>query len=416
MLAFSAGAMETAINTEQTLDVTLPSPQEAIIQLVPQRDDNAAEATGLEEVDVIYERGNVAKADLSYEMAQPQHFAFFYGYGLGVVSSAAAGDGYEHTITPIAGDLDGSRSNPTFTAGQALGKTIFKRRFASLAVDTATATFARGAWAKLGVGLVGTGKYTDNITEETVSAAGNAVSLALAANAVQGSTAGARLDAVHRIRVELTSGIWTEVVYSAVSAATPAVITIASAGGGAGLVNYKILYVPTESAWMSLPARVTETPLKVAGLTLTVGGAWDGSDFSGGRPVNVELQSIETVLNNNLRVEFVPGISDQYGGAIIRGGRVQTIKLEQEMRQFMLQHYVLANETFGLHILLQGAVFDDPHAYQVEMIYPQCKVLDAPITVKDKRMAEAGDLKVLDNATYGSVIIRVKNLQSAYAA
>lgn len=416
LIAVSANTMETAINTEQTLDTTLLVPKDTVINLVPRREHNADEANGLEEADTIYDLGDTAEVELPFERAQPQHFAFLYAYALGAVSTSAADSGYEHTITPIANDLDGSRSNPTFTAAQALGLTIFKRRFGSMAVNQVTATFARDSWAKVRGNILGTGLHTDNITEETISAPGNSTSLTLAANAVEGATAAARLDSVHRIRVELTAGVWTEVAYSAVSSATPAVITITSPGGGAGNVNYKVLYIPTESGWMSFPARVTETPLRVAGLTLTVGGKWNGSAFQGGRDIDVELNSIEHVLNNNFRVEFVPGVSDDHAGAIIRDGRDQTLKLEKEMREFILQRYLDAGETFGVKILCEGAVYDSPHKYQVELIFPLCGVMTAPISVNNKRLAEAGDLKVMEDSTYGSVIVKVKNLQATYAA
>jgi hypothetical protein len=80
--------------------------------------------------------------------------------------------------------------------------------------------------------------------EEILVAQKNATSLALAANAVKGSTAAVRLANVKRLLVELSTGVWTAVVYSAVSAATPAVITITAPAETAGAVNYKILYVP----------------------------------------------------------------------------------------------------------------------------------------------------------------------------
>lgn len=80
--------------------------------------------------------------------------------------------------------------------------------------------------------------------EEMLVAQKNATSLTLAANAVKGSTAAERLANVHRILVELSLDVWTAVVYSVVSATTPAVITITAPSGTAGAVNYKILYVP----------------------------------------------------------------------------------------------------------------------------------------------------------------------------
>lgn len=80
--------------------------------------------------------------------------------------------------------------------------------------------------------------------EEMLVAQKNATSITLAANAVKGSTATERLANVRRILVELSTGVWTTVVYSAVSSATPAVITITAPSGTAGSVNYKILYLP----------------------------------------------------------------------------------------------------------------------------------------------------------------------------
>lgn len=416
-IAVSANTAETAINTEQTLDTSLLLPIDStVINLVPRIETNEDEANGQEEADTMYNLGYTAEAEFRFERAQAQHFGFLYGFGLGSSSAAAAGSGYLHTQTPITNELDGDRSVPTFTAAAVFGQTLFKRRFASLAINQIVSTFQRDSWAKITGSILGTGKYTDNITEETVEAAGNTTSLTLAANAVAGSTAAARLANVHAIRVELDTGEWTEVSYSAVSAATPAVITISDPGGGAGLVDYKIIYVPTEAAWATLPARVSETPLRVAGLTLTLGGAWDGSSFVGGRTVAVELQQVRHTFNNNLRVEFVPGVSDAYAGAIIRGGRDQMILLEREMREFVLQNYLLQGEYFGMHILCVGAEYETGKNYQVEMIFPRLGVVKAPISVNNKRLAEAGDLKVFEDSTYGSIIVKVQNLQATYAA
>jgi len=52
----------------------------------------------------------------------------------------------------------------------------------------------------------------------------------------------------------------------------------------------------------------------------------------------------------------------------------------------------------------------------VEIIFPKVGVLNAPLSVDGKRLAEAGDLQVLEDDTYGSVIVKVKNLQATYMA
>lgn len=416
LIAVSANDMETAINTEQTLDTTMLCALGDVINMEHRRESNENEATGKEEPDTLYDLGALANASFNFEKAQPQHFAFLLAYALGSVATAAAGAGYQHTITPIDGDLDEDRSLPSFTAAQRYGDTVLRRRFASMFVDSITASFARDAWCKIAGSIKGTGKVTTNVVEEVVSAAKNATSLTLSAAAVQGADAATRRQNVQRIRVELTSGVWTEVAYSAVSGATPAAITIAAPGGTADAVNYRILYIPAESGWMVFPSRINETPLRVSEMTLKVGGAWSGSAFAGGRELQAELKSIDWSFNNNLAVEFAPGAGGLYASRAMRAGRTQKITLNREFREFILQQHLLANDTLGLHILAEGAVYDSPHKYQVEIIFPKVAVMAAPISVDGKRLGEAGDLQVLEDDTYGSVIVKIKNLQATYAA
>lgn len=417
LIAVSANSKETAINTEQTMDTSMLCALGDVINLTPRREDNGNEATGYEEPDSIYDLGAMAEAVFNFEKAQPQHFAFLLAYALGQITTTAQGDGYKHAITPIDGDLDGSRSIPSFTAAQRYGKTVFKRRFASCFVDSITATFARDSWCKIVGNIKGTGKNTASITEETVSAAGNATQLTLAANAVAGATAAARLANVHSIKVELSTGVWTDVTFTVVSDATPAVITIADPGAEASPeVDYKILYAATESAWMTFPSRVDETPLRISGLTLNIGGTWGGSSFTGGRTLTAELKQIEWNFNNNLEVQFVPGGSSAYAARALRGGRTQKITLDRELREFIMQQHIADNDTFGIRILAQGALYDETYYYQVEIIFPKVGVITAPISVDGKRLAEAGDLQVLEDSTYGSVIVNVQNLVATYAA
>lgn len=417
LIAVSANNKETAINTEQALDTAMLCALGDMINLMPRREHNGDEATGYEEPDSIYDLGALTEAVFNFEKAQPQHFAFLLAYALGSVSTAAAGSGYKHTITPIDGDLDAARSVPSFTAAQRYGKTVMKRRFASCFVDAITATFSRDSWCRISGNIKGTGKKTESIIKETVAAAGNATQLTLAANAVAGTTAAARLANVHSIKVELSPGVWTNVVFTAVSDATPAVITIVDPGGEASPeVDYKILYAPEESDWMTFPARVDETPLRVAGVTLNVGGKWSGSAFAGGRSLSAEVKQIEWSFNNNLEVQFVPGGSDTYASRAIRTGRAQKITLDREFREFIMQQHIADNDTFGLYIKAEGALYDETYKYQVEIVFPKVAVIAAPLSVDNKRLAEVGDLQVLEDATYGSVVVMVQNLQDAYAA
>ena len=306
---------------------------------------------------------------------------------------------------------------PGFTAAQRLGKTILKRRGASLFVDQVTSTFAKDQWVKVKSEVKGTGKFTDSVTKELVTAAYNVTSLTLAALGVHGSSAAERLDNVQRIRVLVpTTGEYSEVAYSAVSAATPAVITITAPGGVATPTTYEILYTPTEAAWCSFPARVIESPLRVTDLTLKIGGKWSGSAFLGGRTLSQEVNSFEHTLNNNMAVEFRIGGTGNYANYALRKGRQQTIKLDREMRDYILQRHMIDTEYFGVYAKATGAEYETGYSYYVEMIFPRCAVLNAPITVGDKVVAEAGDLAVLEDDTYGSAIVNVQNKIATIAA
>ena len=415
LMAVSLSARETAMNTPQTLSHSIMVDVGDYLNLDVRRENNADEANGKEEPDLIYDNGATASGSINFNKLQPHQAGLILAYGLGSVSTAAAGTGYLHTITPITGDLDLARSNPSFTLAQRIGQTLNKRRYASCFVDSFSLTFASDDWVKGKADIKASGLYSDTIIELEVTALDNATSLTLTGNAVQGSTAQERLDNVHSVRAVVGGGMKFATV-SAVSAVNPAVVTIGSLGGAGASVTYKVLFTPTEPAWATFPARVTETPLRVSQACLYLGGSWNGTAFIGGKQVASELKSCEWTCNNNLQVEFTPCAGGSYAGRAYRDGRNQTIKLSRELRDWLVQQYMGTNETFGLHLLCEGAEYTSGHKYTVELIFPQLGVLSAPLSTDGKRVAEAGDLQVLQHATYGSVIARVKNLVATYAA
>lgn len=488
LIAVSANHKEEALNTEQDLDTSLLVAKTDLPAIEPRTEDNKDELTGKEEPDTVYKLGALSSMTMNFEKAQAQHFAFGLAYALGVSTPAAHGTGYKHTITPTP-DL----FLPSFTLAARYGKVIAKRRLASMHVDQFAATFAKDSWAKLVLTLKGTGKYTDSITKETVEEAYNAASLTLAANAVAGADAAARLDNVHQIRALIpNTGAYREVEFTAVSEATPAVITITPPTPAAleelskaeacvvkitghGLINgdkitiagieqaewsalnaeheitkltddtfsipvdtsefvadyvpetdpgtgvcstitdFEVLYAATEAAWMTFPARVTEPPLRVTDVVFTLGGKWNGTDFVGGRSMSDEIESVEYSINNNLAVEFRMGGTGDYANYALRQGRAQVLKLTRQMREFILQQKIMDGEYFGVRLTATGAEYETGKNYAVDIVFPRCAVLQAPVSVSGKVLAEAGDLVVLEDDTYGSVIATVTNKVEGYA-
>ncbi|MGQ9687274.1 MAG: hypothetical protein ACUVXF_00580 [Desulfobaccales bacterium] len=168
--------------------------------------------------------------------------------------------------------------------------------------------FAKDGWAKI-IGVVkGTGQVTDNTQVEEVIAPLNADHLTLAANGVEGNDAATCLANVQAVQVlNPATAAWDEVSYSAVSEATPAVITITPPEGSGDNTTYKVYYLPREAGWMAFPERVEEPPLKVSQLAVHLGGRWNGSSFVGGHLLAAELRQLVWSFKNNLSPERTPG-------------------------------------------------------------------------------------------------------------
>jgi hypothetical protein len=414
-IAVSANNREADINSPQDLDTTLLVALGDVLNVEPRRESNADEATGKEEPDMMYDNGQLSGGSFNFEKAQPQHFAFLAAFGLGEVATTPAGTGFLHTITPIEEDLLTYLSNPSFTAAQRYGKTVLKRLFATVVVDSFTFTFAEDSWCKAVGSLKGTGMVEDNIDEALVNAAKNAISLTLP-SAVHGDDASERLDNVHRVRAELSPGVWTEVTFTAVGGAGFDELTIVAPDEATDLVDYKILYVPTEPAWCAFPPRVQESPLRVSQLTAVIGGTWDGTSFAGGREVSADVKNLEWSMNNNLQVTFAPGAGGGYASKVSRDGRSQTLQLDRDFRDAILQQAQTANEYFGIRVIAEGAEFDTGHKFQVEIIFPRVGIESAPLSLDGKKLSENTAFQVLQDDTHGSVIVRVKNQVAAYAA
>jgi len=418
LLAVSAQHQETAINSEQELDTLLLADLSSILNYRPLKAPNREEMTGKEEADRLYDLGGTVGGALTFSRAQPQHFAFLLAYALGQVQTTPLGSsGYRHLIQPLSGEVDAARSNPSFTAALRFGRQVLKRRFASCFLDQVRTEFPKDGWAKISATVKGTGKITDNTEVENVSAALNAASLTLAANGVAGENAAERLSNVQAIQVfNPDSQAWDEVAYRAVSAAVPGVITITPPGSSAAATTFRVYYLPRESGWMLLPPRVEEPPLKVSQVEVNLGGRWDGNAISGGYQLAAELRRLTWTLNNNLTPERTPGAGVGYANRVFRSGREQKLEFDRDFRDFLLGQHLQDNDTLVIHLQARGPEFEPGLSYQVELIFPRVAVLAAPVKVTQRRLAEEVEFAVLEDDTFGSVIARVQNRVSGYAA
>jgi len=418
LLAVSAQRRETAINVEQELDTTLLADLTSVLQYQAVKFLNREELTGKEEADRVHDLGGKVVGSLSFSRAQPQHFAFLLGYGLGGVETTPVGTGgFRHCLFPLSGEVDSARSNPSFTAAMRFGRQVLTRRFASCFLDQVRVDFPKDGWARIYGTVKGSGKVTDNTLVEEVSAAYNAATLTLAANAVLGETTAERLSNVQAVKVlNPATGAWEEVGYLAVSDGEPAVITIVPPGGSGEATTYQVYYLPRDLDWTTFAPRVEEPPLKVSQLTVTLGGRWDGSTLAGGQCLAAELRSLTWTLKNNLTPESTPGSGGAYANRAFRSGREQSLKFDRDFRDFLLAQHLKENDTLTIYLKAVGPEFEAGVPYQVEVLFPRVAVVSAPVKVSQRRLGEEVEFAVLEDDTYGSVVVWVQNRVESYAA
>ena len=416
-IAVSLGTKETAINTWAAPDTTLMLDAGALFTITPKTEDNKEEMTGYEEATRVYNLGQTAEVTFPFTKAQPHHIGFLAAYALGKVVTVAAGaTGYLHTFTNKTTDEDINRSNPSFSSMMKYSD-VFKGKFFSNFVDSLTLTFTKESWVKASANIKATGKVTENWLQESITETDDATALSLSENAVHGATADERLSNIHQIIAETSTGVWEEVVYSAVSDAEPAVITIESVGGDGDSIAYKILYIPDESTDWTFPAMIdTESPMRTTDTVLNIGGKWNGSSFVGGRSYTCEIKSVDWTYTSGVTIEQCFGVPGGYAARQWRDAKSQTLKIDKEMRDVIMKAKFANEESFALHIKNEGAEYETGHKYTVELILPKIQIINPSMSVDGKKLSESIEFAVLQDATYGSCILRTKDQVAAYAA
>jgi hypothetical protein len=420
LFAVSANAKETAYNAEQTLDTGMLVDRAQTVKVDRRSETNIDEALGKEEPDAIYNLGGVSSVEFAFSKAQAQHAGFLLAYGLGVDTPAAWGGGWKHAITPINGDLDEIRSNPSFTFANRYGKRLLTERWAGGVVDQVVVGFKKDSWLSVVGSLKGSGKRTSNFTRESVAGFCDDVLITLAANAVDGITGPERIDNVHRIEYQKPTTLeWVTVVFSAVTAGPPSAITITAPNGGHVATTFRVYYnikADGTYAWAVFPNRVSEPPLRCTDLQVIIGGKWNGSVFLGGKIISADINSFEWTLGNNITPEFVPGGTGTYANRAIRDGRTQKISFDRKFKDYILGYLADQQESFGLYAKATGAEFEAGKPYYVEMVFPKVGILTQGIAEDGKRLGEKSEFVIFEDDTYGSVLVTVANMVPAYAA
>lgn len=410
----------TAIGTASggvTMDVDAGS----MIKLDREIENNAEQIHGSEMPTETYYGRHSASGSVSQEKAKPDFLAFILSFCLGACTSTAAGStGFKHTITRPVNNPD----HPSFTEQQQHGESILKERFAGNHVSVVTIEFGDGPWVSASADIVGWGKKDENFVREAIATAATATTAELTED-VQGSTDAERLESFFEARAKDTGAdLWEFPVVSEVSAADPAVITYSPAiGTGTGNVNLEVTYIQDEAdlSWCTFPAKISESPLKVTDCEIRLHGLWNGTSFSGGRPVPVdEGLGMSIAITPEITIHHGPDASGSlFATDSHREGLGIEITITKKMKDAIMQASMDKSdqENIAVRLLLQGAEIDIGGGFYFggEIIFPRCRLLSDEIGDAGKIKQEVPVLQVLDDGTYDGVVAIIYNQVSAYA-
>lgn len=362
----------------------------------------------------IYSPHREAAGSLSQKRAKPDFLAFALAYFFGECSSSLVGaSAYKHEITAAQNPC-----LPSFTAVQRRGAQVFKERLSGNYIEAFTLDIGEG-WVSLSAEVIGTGHREVNYEHETVSAPANSLSITLAANGVQGADGEERLANVYRVRArDVGSQEWTVLQVVSVSGDVPAVIQFSQAvGSSTGNIDFHVDYLPVEPAWCTLPDPVDESPLRLVDARVVVDGYFDGSALKGGEELAGELTAFSVSGKNGLELSHFPGASGP-AAAARRGKRELSIALTESLRDTVRQYQTDHPDTehLSLALVIKGAEIDPGGGvrFGADLIFPRCGILKAPVTVQGGRLAQAGDLVVMDDGVYGGIVVRCYNRQTGY--
>jgi hypothetical protein len=379
-------------------------------------EDNRDQIRGVELPTRIFAAGQTAGGKLNQKRAKPDFLAFAFAYLFGQVSTSQVASGiYQHTITPAE-----SIYLPSFTMLQRRGDSILKERFAGNLIESVDLELGE-SWVGLNASVKGIGKREVNYFHEAVAAPENSTQITLAQNGVEGDSAAERVENVFRVRAKAYgSNLWTVCKVTAVSAATPAVITLESAVGQSGnSVSFQVDYIAVEPAWCDFPGFWEESPLRLVDAQVIVDGYFNGTSIAGGEVISRDLLGLSVSAKNELEIrKLADGSGELYASDAIRKGREVTIKLSERLRNTVLQWQWDHPETeqIGLYLKIRGAEIVPASGYHfgADIAFPLCGIVKMPLAVSGKVLAQEGDLLVMDDGICGGAFVRVWNQVSAY--
>jgi hypothetical protein len=162
------------------------------------------------------------------------------------------------------------------------------------------------------------------------------------------------------------------------------------------------------------PARIAESYLCYGDVKFTKGGAFDGTQITGGTDLSGALKEFSIGFKNNGKGVHLMGDPSGKYGRIQRGQRYEVdFKAKFEMEDEAHRTDLLAETELVAAVPIVGGVANGVAKYSVEIIFPKVVYKAAKKGVDDGDLVIAAEFQVLADPTYGPMILNVTNLQQA---
>ena len=182
-----------------------------------------------------------------------------------------------------------------------------------------------------------------------------------------------------------------------------------------------------ESSGEGKPTVVAESYLRYGDAVFTRGGSLSGTVAEGtlavgGGPTafKVDLRSFEYSVDNQAIPIYEIGDNSGFVTRVERGDRfVHSLSAVFEMQDDSHKTGLLNGTTYVLNIPIIGAAItgtgtDGTLKYTVDLIFPKVVYEEAKKSRDGEMMIVNANFKVLEDSTFGSVIVKVINKQTAY--
>ncbi len=173
------------------------------------------------------------------------------------------------------------------------------------------------------------------------------------------------------------------------------------------------------------PTVVGESYLRYGDVSFTRGGSLSGSvgagDLAvGGSPTSLQgdLQSFEWTIDNQAQTIYEMGDSSSYVSRVERGDKFnQSLSAIFEMQDDTHKTGLINGSEYVMNIPITGAVIaggSGSYNFSCDIIFPKVVYKEAKKDRDGETITVNAEFQVLEDTTYGSVIVKIINEQTAY--